>query len=220
MQKRKLKTILVDDHVMFRNGLKSLLEQENIAEIIGEASNGKECLKLLETCSPDIVLMDIDMPVMNGVETCEKALEIYPDLNIMVLSMYDDYSHYSKLVNIGVKGFITKSSGKTELENGIYAVGTGESYFSADLLRNILIEINKPLKKEKSKEDIVHLTSRELEVLKLICNGYSTNEIADTLFLSNKTIDNHRSKILQKTNVKNSVGLVIYSIKNDIVSIC
>ncbi len=218
MLTKKLKAILVDDHVMFRNGLKSILEQENIAEIIGEASNGKEFLDLLENCKPEIVLIDIDMPIMNGIEACEKALEKYPSLNILVLSMYDDYSHYSKLVGLGVKGFITKSSGKTELNNGIYAVGNGDSYFSSDLLRNILIEINKPQKKEIESEDLVHFTRRELEILKLICNGYATNEMAEMLFLSNKTIDNHRSNLLQKAGVKNSVGLVIYAVKNGIVS--
>jgi DNA-binding NarL/FixJ family response regulator len=200
---------------MFRNGLKSLLEQEEWAEIIGEASNGQEFIDLIQTAYPDIVLMDIDMPVMNGIDASEKAIEINKDLNILVLSMYDDYAHYSRLVSAGVKGFISKSAGKTELEKGIIAVSNGECYFSSDLLRNIILEINKS--KDHTDLDLI-LTSRELEILKLICNGFATNEIADKLCLSSKTIDNHRSKILQKTGVKNSVGLVIYAIKNKIVS--
>jgi DNA-binding NarL/FixJ family response regulator len=210
-----MKAIIVDDHQMFRNGLKSIIEQEEWAQIIGEASNGQEFIDLIKTESPDIVLMDIDMPVMNGIEASEKAIQINKDLNILVLSMYDDYAHYSRLVSAGVKGFISKSAGKTELEKGISAVGKGECYFSSDLLRNIILEINKS--KDHTELDLV-LTSRELEILKLICNGFATNEIADQLCLSSKTIDNHRSKILQKTGVKNSVGLVIYAIKNKIVT--
>ena len=218
MNKSKLKAIIVDDHQMFRSGLKSLLEQENLAQVVGEASNGQEFLEIIGTLSPDLVLMDIDMPIINGIDASEKALALYPNLNILVLSMYDDYSHYSKLVSAGVKGFISKSSGKQELEKGLMAVGNGEYYFSGDLLRNIILEINKS-KEHTDLEtgDKVKFTSREEEVLKLICNGFASNEIADKLFLSIKTIDNIRSKLLQKTGVKNSVGLVIYAIKNKIV---
>jgi DNA-binding NarL/FixJ family response regulator len=219
MSKSKLNVIIVDDHEMFRYGLKSMLELENIAQVVAEASNGQEFLQILAKISPDLVLMDIDMPIINGIEASEKALALNPKLNILVLSMYDDYAHYSKLVSAGVKGFISKSSGKDELEKGIIAVSKGEFYFSGDLLRNIVVGIN------KSKEhtdiqtgDKVKFTPREEEVLKLICNGLSSNEIADKLFLSIKTIENLRSKLLQKTGVKNSVSLVIYAIKNKIVT--
>jgi DNA-binding NarL/FixJ family response regulator len=214
-----IKAIIVDDHEMFRKGLKSLLEQEHWAKVIAEASNGQEFIQLIPSFSPDIVLMDIDMPIMNGIEASEKALTINTNLNILVLSMYDDYSHYTRLVSAGVKGFISKSSGKTELENGIKAVSNGECYFSAELLRNIIIEINKSKVHTNPQGEEVLFTSREEEVLKLICNGFATNEIADQLCLSHKTVDNHRSKLLQKTGVKNSVGLVIYAIKNKIVTI-
>jgi len=217
MNKTKIKAVIVDDHEMFRSGLKSLLEQENLAQVVAEASNGQEFLELMDTLSPDLILMDIDMPLMNGIEASEKALAKNPKLNILVLSMYDDYSHYTRLVTAGVKGFISKSSGKTDLERGIMAVSNGDSYFSSDLLRNIIIEINKPKERVASKGSAVTFSSREEEVLKLIYNGYATNEIADKLCLSHKTIDNHRSKLLQKAGVKNSIGLVIYAIKNKIV---
>jgi DNA-binding NarL/FixJ family response regulator len=204
---------------MFRNGLKSIIEQENIGEIVAEAQNGEEFLQTIGTVSPDLVLMDIDMPVMNGLDASEKALAENKNLNILVLSMYDDYSHYTRLVSAGVKGFISKSSGKTELEKGILAVANGECYFSSDLLRNIILEINKSKEHTNSDGEAVIFTAREEEVLKLICNGYATNEIAEKLYLSHKTIDNHRSKLLQKTGLKNSVGLVIYAIKNKIVTL-
>jgi DNA-binding NarL/FixJ family response regulator len=219
MSQSKLNVIIVDDHELFRFGLKSMLELENLALVIAEASNGREFLQILGNMSPDLVLMDIDMPIINGIEASEQALAQNPKLNILVLSMYDDYAHYSELVSIGVKGFISKSSGKEELEKGILAVSKGEYYFSGDLLRNIVVGINKSKENaELQTGDKVKFSHREEQVLKLICNGFSSNEIADKLFLSIKTIENLRSKLLQKTGVKNSVGLVIYAIKNKIIT--
>lgn len=218
MTKRKCTAILVDDHEMFRSGIKSILEKDCLADVVAEASNGEEFLNIIKEFTPDIILMDIDMPVMNGTEACEKALAINQNLNILILSMYDDYAHYSKLISIGVKGFISKSSGKSDLEQGIKAVSQGDNYFSSDLLRNIIIEIDKTKTNKYSAENTLTFSARELDVLKLICNGYSTNEIAEKLFLSNKTIDNYRSILLQKTGVKNSVSLVIYAIKNKLVT--
>ena len=218
MSKTKPKIILVDDHEMFRNGIKSLIEQENMGEIIGEAKNGEEFLQVLNRITPDIVLMDIDMPKLNGVDASEMALSRNSNLNILILSMYDDYSHYSRLIVAGVKGFISKSCGKSELERGILAVANGESYFSSDLLRNLIVELNKPKEYHNGKGNIVTFTNREEEILKLICQGYSSNEIAEKVFLSNKTIDNYRSKLLEKTGAKNAIGLVIYAIKNKIIT--
>jgi DNA-binding NarL/FixJ family response regulator len=216
--KNKFKIVVVDDHEMFRNGLKSLIEQENIGQIVAEAKNGKEFLQIIETVTPDVVLMDIDMPIMDGIEASEKVLLAHDKLNILVLSMYDDYNHYSRLVSAGVKGFISKSSGKTELERGIVAVGNGEYYFSSDLLRNIIVEINKSKEHADQNGNEFKFTDREEDVLKLICKGFDSNEIANQMCLSNKTIDNYRSKLLQKTGAKNAVSLVIYAIKNKIVT--
>lgn len=216
--KNNLKIVVVDDHEMFRNGLKSLIEQENLGHIIAEAKNGADFLNQLQSIKPDLILMDIDMPIMNGIEATEKALSMDSNLNILILSMYDDYSHYTRLVNAGVRGFISKSSGKSELERGIESVGNGDCYFSSDLLRNIIVEINKT--KEHTDPDglIISFTDREEEVLKYICKGYDSIEIADKMCLSHKTIDNYRSKLLQKTGAKNSVSLVIFAIKNKIVT--
>lgn len=218
MVKESFKIIIVDDHEMFRNGLKSLIEHEGIGQIVGEARNGVEFLQIIKYAKPDIVLMDIDMPEMNGIDASEKALSENKNLNILVLSMYNDYSHYSELISIGVKGFISKSSGKAELERGIMAVGSGESYFSSDLLRNLIIELNKSKNQMDCNGNIIAFTEREEQILKLICQGYSSNEIAEKLFLSNRTIDNYRSKLLHKTYTKNTVGLVIFAIKNKIIT--
>src|ERR1035437_2601895 len=135
--------IIVDDHLIFRQGLKSLITLENIANIIGEASNGMELLELLTQLKPDVVLMDIDMPHMNGLEATEKAIELMPDLKIIAFSMFSDEEYYYKMIDRGVKGFILKTSGINELEAAIQNVMMGESYFSNELLRKIINNFGK-----------------------------------------------------------------------------
>ena len=135
--------VIVDDHVMFRDGLKSLIEQQNIGNVVAEAENGKKFLEIIEKQRPDLVLMDIEMPEMNGLEATENALLKYPDLRILVLSMFGDEDYYIRLINAGAKGFILKSSGKRELEEGIRDVALGESHFSNELLRRIIFNVGK-----------------------------------------------------------------------------
>jgi DNA-binding NarL/FixJ family response regulator len=212
------KIIVVDDHVMFREGLKSLIEQENLGEVIAEAENGKKFLDLIGNLKPDLVLMDIEMPEMNGLEASEIALQKFPDLKILVLSMFGDEDYYIRLINAGAKGFILKSSGKKELENGIREVASGESHFSNELLRRIIFNVGKN-KSLKNQEAEFEFTERELEVLKLLCNGLSNAEIAEQLNLSIKTIETHRSKLLLKTGIKNSISLVLFALKNKIIVI-
>jgi DNA-binding NarL/FixJ family response regulator len=215
-----IKIIIVDDHLIFRNGLKILLEQENIGIVVAEASNGIEFLEILKSHKPDLVLMDLDMPLMNGVEASEAALKQFPDLKILVLSMIDDYTFYSNLINIGVRGFISKSSGKTELEKGVETVINDEYYFSADLLRNVITGLKQPTQKLISLDGVPFcFTEREQEILKFICEGLDSIHIADKLFLSVKTIENQRSKMLQKVGVKNTIGLIIFAFKNKIISV-
>ena len=130
--------IIVDDHLIFRQGLKSLITSENFARVIGEASNGKEFIELLKRLKPDLVLMDIDMPHMNGMEATQKAMELLPELKVIAFTMFSDEEYYYKMIDLGVKGFILKSSGINELEKAIQDVMMGESYFSNELLRKII----------------------------------------------------------------------------------
>jgi len=209
--------IIVDDHVIFRQGLKSLLATEMIATVIGEASNGKEYLELLSKMKPDLVLMDIDMPHMNGMEATEKSLAIYPDLKIIAFTMFGDEDYYYKMIDLGVKGFLLKSSGISELEKAISEVLEGESYFSNEILRKI---INKLSHKDAVKKvENIGLTVREMDVLEQICLGLNNDEIADRLFISPKTVKSHRSNLLVKTNCSNSTRLILYALKNKIVKI-
>jgi len=209
--------IIADDHLILRQGIKSLLTAENIAKVIGEASNGKELLELLKKHRPDIVIMDIDMPHMNGMEATQKALEMIPELKIIAFTMFGDEEYYYKMIDLGVKGFILKSSGIAELENAINEVMLGESYFSPEVLRKIISSMGR-VKQVKNSLN-VEFTSREIEVLQQICLGLNNEEIAEKLFISPKTIKSHRSNLLGKTGCKNTPTLMLYALKNNIVQI-
>ena len=214
---KKPEIIIVDDHLIFRQGLKSLVTVENIATVIGEASNGMEFIELLSHLKPDLVLMDIDMPRMNGMEATQKALELMPDLKIIAFSMFSDEEYYYKMIDVGVKGFILKSSGISELEKAIQDVMMGESYFSNELLRKIINNFGHktPIKPAEN----ISLTARETEVLQQICLGLNNNEIAEKLFISAKTVKTHRSNLLEKTHCKNTPGLILYAVKNKIIEL-
>lgn len=209
---KKPEIIIVDDHLIFRQGLKSLITSENIASVVGEASNGKEFLQLLSDLKPDLVLMDIDMPHMNGMEATQKALEIMPDLKIIAFTMFGDEEYYYKMIDLGVKGFILKSSGINELEKAISEVMIGESYFSNEVLRKIISNLGR--KNSSKSNENTSLTTRELEVLQQICLGLNNEEIAQKLFISPKTIKSHRSNLLEKTGCKNTPALILLAIKN------
>lgn len=217
MNKNLYKIIIVDDHKLFRYGLKLLIENENLGEVIGEADDGAKFLMLLKSVKPDLVIMDIDMPVMNGFEATQEALKIYPDLNVLVLSMHGDQGHFNQFLNIGVKGFVLKSAGKQEFETAINNVKEGTIHFSSNLLHKIILEINRATKHSTDRD--LKFSEREYDILKHLCNGLTTSEIAGKLFLSTKTIEAYRSKLLQKTGTKNTTSLVVYAIKNRIVTI-
>jgi len=214
---KKPNIIIVDDHLIFRQGLKSIITLENIANVIGEASNGLELIALLSDLKPDLVLMDIDMPHMNGLEATEKAIEIMPDLKIIAFSMFSDEEYYYKMIDRGVKGFILKTSGINELENAIHNVMMGDSYFSNELLRKIINNFGRPNTTKQTA--LENLTDREIEVLQQICLGLSTEEIAEKLFISPKTVKSHKSNLLEKTVCKNTPSLILFTIKNKIVEI-
>ena len=207
----EINIIIVDDHALFRNGLNLLLNNFENINILAEAENGLEFLNIIEKAKPDIVLIDIDMPVMDGIEATEKAIIKYPDLKLIALSMFGDEDYYYKMINAGVKGFLLKNSEIQEVINAINTVYKGGTFFSQDLLINLVKNI-KPLDLDSDKS--FSLSERELEVLSLICQGFSNQEIRDKLFISKRTVDKHRSNLLSKTNSKNTANLVIYAIRN------
>ena len=214
---KKPNIVIVDDHLILRQGIKALITTENIATVIGEASNGKEFIELLSHLKPDLVLMDIDMPHMNGMEATKKALELMPELKIIAFTMFGDEEYYYKMIDMGVKGFILKSSGINELEKAISEVMLGESYFSNEILRKIISNLSR--KNANNHTEKATLTSRELEVLKQICLDLNNEEIAKKLFISPMTVKSHRSNLLEKTGCKNTSGLILFALKNKIIEL-
>ena len=217
---KKLRIYIVDDHKLFREGLKLLLSTQDIVHHIYEASSGRDFIENLSFVDCDLVLMDIDMPEMNGIEATEQALRIRPDLKVIVLSMYGDEQYYYKMVDVGVKGFVLKNSGIEKVIAAIRAVAAGENYFSEELLVNILNNMrdggqHKPEPETPDNE----ISERELEILYHVCLGLSNQEIADKLFISKRTVDKHRANLLSKTGCRNTAALVMYAIKNKMINI-
>ncbi len=228
---RKYSVLLVDDHALFRNGLKLLLNSHPRFRVSGEAGTGTEMLALLGRAAsepdglPDVVLLDISMPEMNGIDAAAEALALYPDLRIITLSMYGEEGYYFKMVSQGVKGFLLKNSDITEVYAALETVLEGGSYFSQELLFNLVSNLRSSSggemgpDQEKTNPDEAALSEREKEILLLICKGLTNYEIADMLFISKRTVDKHRANILEKTNCKNTANLVVYAIKNGLVEI-
>ncbi len=214
---KKLKIYIVDDHKLFREGLKLLLSTQDFVQHIYEASNGKEFVENL-SLSDCVVLMDIEMPEMNGIEATEAALRLKPGLKIIVLSMYGDEQYYYKMVDAGVKGFVLKSSGIEKVITAIHTVAEGENYFSEELLMNILSNMRAGNKTEPEVPDN-EISEREMEILYHVCLGLSNQEIADKLFISKRTVDKHRANLLSKTGCKNTAALVMYAIRNKMISV-
>ena len=215
---RVIKVIIVDDHIIFRDALKFILARSRDTEVIAEASNGQEFLDMAGNYSPDIVLMDISMPVLNGIDTTREAIKRYPEMKIIALSMFSDELYYFRMLEAGVQGFVLKESGSEELMKAIRTVMNGDSYFSSRILCNIIRDFGTEGNRDNEDDKkIIRLSKRESEVLSLICEGYSNNEIADKLGISKRTIEGHRSSLLNKTGAKSSIHLALFAMKHRIM---
>ena len=211
----KIKIFLVDDHNLFREGLKFLLSNNEYISEIHEAENGKKLLENVLKVKPDIILMDIEMPVMNGIEASKETLKIYPESKIIALSMYANENFYTEMIDAGAKGFLLKNSKFEDVQRAIIDINEGKNYFSPEILEAIIKNLNKKKQTRKNSD----LTEREIEILYNICKGLSNQKIADFLFISKRTVDKHRENLLLKTQSKNTAGLVIYAIKNEIFEV-
>lgn len=214
---QKLKIYLVDDHKLFREGLKLLLSTQEFVHHIYEASNGREFLENLTFVDCDVVLMDIEMPEVNGIDATREALKIRPDLKIIVLSMYGDEQYYYQMIDAGAKGFMLKNTGIENVITAIRKVAAGENFFSEELLFNILNTMRDT--KSESEQHDNELSEREMEILYHVCKGKSNQEIADELFISKRTVDKHRANLLSKTGCRNTAALVMYAIKNKMIDV-
>ena len=214
-----VRILIADDEMIEREVLCKTL-RKNLRDrcIIFQAENGREALKVYEEHKIQIAILDIEMPEMNGIEATEAALRLKPGLKIIVLSMYGDEQYYYKMVDAGVKGFVLKSSGIEKVITAIHTVAEGENYFSEELLMNILSNMRAGNKTEPEVPDN-EISEREMEILYHVCLGLSNQEIADKLFISKRTVDKHRANLLSKTGCKNTAALVMYAIRNKMISV-
>lgn len=211
----KTRIIIADDHQLFRNGLKILLDAFPEFEVVGEASNGKEFLKLLGDTKAEIALMDINMPEMDGIEATRNAVKIDPGISIIALSMYGEEEYYYKMVDAGAKGFLLKDSDISEVKEAILTIRKGGSYFSQELLYYVIQKI----KHRETEKKSANLSKREKEILIKICEGLSNQEIAESLFISKRTVDKHRANLLGKTNSKNTASLILFALRNKLIEL-
>ena len=219
--------ILVDDHALFRSGLRGLLDRIDGCCVVGEAGDGAEFLNMLPSVEADVVFMDISMPVMNGAEATERALEMRPDLKIITLSMFGDGNYYARMVDAGACGFLLKDSDIDEVTTAIEAVMRGENYFSPALQSSLgglgaatadfAADFGAGDGDEVRDDSPDGLSSREIEILAGVCRGLSNQEIADELFISKRTVDKHRANIMEKTGCRNTAALVLYAISRRLI---
>lgn len=207
-----ISVIIADDHIIFRKGLRTILNEIPEIKVIAEASNGSELLLLLKEHQPDIILMDIKMPLMDGLEATALISEKYPQINVIALTMHEEIGYFNKMIDAGAMGFLLKKTNKDELEKAIKTVMDGDNYFSQEFITSI----NKHTMPKRASN--IQLSVREKEVLDLICKGHSNVEISKFLGISQRTIDGHRSRLFEKTGAKNAPNLVLFAIKNGLIS--
>ncbi|MFA8299687.1 MAG: response regulator [Hyphomicrobiales bacterium] len=219
--KSEFNLIIADDHTLFRKGLKSLLSDFSFIGNIAEASNGKEAISLLKSSNAniDIVLLDLNMPVMDGVQATEEIRSFNKDVKILILTMEDDQRLIIRMIEKGINGYLFKNISPLDLEKALKNVITKEFYFDDEISQLVYKTVIQKSQQSFQEESFIKLTNRELEVLELICKEFTAAEIAEKLFISTRTVEGHRSNLFQKTGVKNTAGLVVYAIKNDLVEI-
>jgi DNA-binding NarL/FixJ family response regulator len=216
-QNKIIKVLLVDDHKIVRDGIKVLLQDESDIEVIGEAENGKHALEVLNEITPDLLIVDINMPVMNGIECAREVVKHFPQVKILALTMLNEQEHIKNMVAAGAGGYILKNSGKEELIDAIKTVTSGENYFSDEVKNIIMMNIVKRKTSGNKIEGVpIPLTNREKDVLKYIVQEFTNQEIAEKLFISVRTVDAHRRNLLEKTGARNTAGLVKFALENNI----
>lgn len=206
--------LIADDHSIVREGLKQLLDLEEDFRVIGQASNGVETIEKVKQLKPDVLLLDINMPVMNGINALRKLKEEGLNTNVVILTLHEDREYLLETMQIGATGYILKDSDSATLYKAIRDAYNGESYIQPKLAAELVKEFNKPKGIKQKLEN--ELTQREFEVLSLIAEGHNNKEIADTLFISEKTVKNHVSNIFRKINVCDRTQAAIYAFKNNI----
>ncbi len=211
-----VKVMIADDHVLMREGIKQLLEFDGTVEVIAEASDGLDCLEKLRYVKPDVLLLDINMPNMNGIDVLQRIREFGFPIKVMMLTVHNEVEYLVKAVDIGADGYILKDSGSAELKKAIYIVMTGENYIQPSLIPALNSRL---VARDEDKEKIESLTRRELEVLIQVANGMFNKEIATSLNISERTVKNHISNIFKKIDVADRTQAAVFAIKNNLIKL-
>jgi len=212
----KIRIILADDHAILREGIKALLEKQGNMEVVAEASNGQEAVSKVSQFQPDIVVLDISMPMMEGLEATRRIKREAPDVKVLILTMYDDSEYFFQLLRAGASGYVTKKAVGKDLITAIEAVYNGESFFCPSMSKSLLLDYLR-LAKDDEKAEQEELTPREREIVKLIAEGYTNQQIAELLHRSIKTIESHRANILRKLDIHDSIELVKYAVRKKLI---
>lgn len=213
-----IKLLVADDHTMFVDGIESILKAEDDLLVSGKCYDGPSVLQFVKNHPTDIVLLDVNLPGMNGLEVCKTLASEHPDVKVLAISMFNEESFVTEILNHGAKGYILKNTGRDELLKAIRTVYEGKSYFSKEVTETIMKGLmNQRKASTRTNSFIPKLSRREKEVLKLIAQEFTTQEIADKLFISLKTVESHRSSLLSKLNARNSAGLVRIAMENSLL---
>lgn len=213
-----IKLLVADDHTMFVDGIESILKTEEDLEVTGKCYNGHSVLSFVTENPVDIVLLDVNLPGMNGLEVCKTLSEEHPEVKVLAISMFNEESFVTEILNHGAKGYILKNTGRDELLKAIRSIYEGKSYFSKEVTETIMKSLmNQRKASTRTDHFIPKLSRREKEVLKLIAQEFTTQEIADSLYISLKTVESHRSSLLSKLNARNSAGLVRIAMEHNLL---
>jgi two-component system response regulator NreC len=215
---KKLRILLADDHIVMRTGLRALLERQPNLEVVGESENGRETVALAASLRPDVVVMDVGMPVLNGIEATQTIVTQRPAIAVVILSMHADESYVMRALKAGARGYLLKDSAAADLIGAIQAISQGKSFFSPKVSRILAEDYVRVLKQKGAVDTYDLLTSREREILQLLAEGKTNKEVATALNISPYTVETHRSHILQKLNLHNSAELVLYAVRKGIIS--
>jgi DNA-binding NarL/FixJ family response regulator len=214
----KIRILIADDHTLLRNGICALLEDELDLAIVGEASDGREAVRLAHQLKPNVVLMDIAMPLLNGLEATRQIKHEHPEINVLVLTMYDNEEYFREMLEVGASGYIIKRAAATELVSAIRAVYHGEAVLSPAITRLLLEDyLNHDTRRDR--DDPNALSAREREVLQLIAEGKTSREIAEILSLAVKTVQSHRTNLMQKLDLHDRGELIKYAIQKKIIEL-
>lgn len=216
---RKIRVLIVDDHAIVRAGTRLLLNSQPDIEVVGEAENGKEGLARARELSPDVVLMDINMPDMDGIQATRAIKEALPESRILALTMHEDSRYFFQMLKEGALGYVLKGAEPSELLSGIRAVYQDKAFILPDLARRLLDDYLDRLKAGDEQDSYSKLTTREREVLKLIGEGYTSREIGEILFISQNTVERHRTNIMDKLGMHNKSQLIKFAIRKGLVKI-